>query len=124
MDEVHDLREKYSADVCVLLSECQDTNGHCGGIASDIPANTPAWAFCLVHADSWGAVPNRMFPHEIGHLLGCRHPSDTGTSPSVYCHGYYYNDGQVEFQTIMGTTWDIDYARNFSNPDVYYTKNV
>lgn len=30
MNEVHDLREKYSADVCVLISKCMD-QGNCGG---------------------------------------------------------------------------------------------
>lgn len=120
MDEVHDLRDKYSADVCVLLSECQSTTGQCGGIAATIDANTPSWAFCLVHAETWGAVPNRLFSHEIGHLLGCRHDNDGTSSPYAYGHGYHYINSQTEFQTIMGTTWGIDYAPNFSNPDVYY----
>lgn len=42
MDEVHDLRDKYSADVCVLLSDCQSNNGQCGGIAATIDSNTPS----------------------------------------------------------------------------------
>ena len=82
MNEVHDLREKYSADICILLSECQYTS-KCGGVAAAIDA-TPSNAFCLAHVVSWTIG---SFEHEIGHLLGGGHP--IGYSPYTYGHGMH-----------------------------------
>lgn len=119
MDEVHDLREKYSADVCVLVSECQSPS-NCGGIAATIDANTPSWAFCLVHIRPWGEINAKLFCHEIGHLLACRHQNDPYSTPYAYGHGLRHTDSLVDFQTIMGTIFNLDFAPNFSNPDVCY----
>ena len=82
MDEVHDLRERYSADICVLLSECQYTS-QCGGVASGWDVGFDD-AFALCHTYSWYIS---SFAHEIGHLLGGGHP--IGYSPYTYGHGMH-----------------------------------
>ena len=114
MDEVHALRNKYSADVCVLLSY---TTNACGR-ASEIGA-TESDAFCLVSTNSTCATTNYSFGHEIGHLLGCRHdPSqDSKTTPFAYGHGYV--NPLNTWRTIMayGSCQRLQY---WSNPNIYY----
>jgi len=85
MDEVHTLRNKYSADVCVLLLYNEDYCGEASGIGV-----TAANAFCVVSTFSTCATSNYSFAHEIGHLLGCRHDPhmDSNTTPYAYGHGY------------------------------------
>lgn len=117
MDEIHTLRDRYAADVCVLVSE---SSGSLAGIAETIRANEGN-AFCVV--DRSAAVGNLSFPHEIGHLQGARHDvgMDSNTSPFAYGHGYI-SPGK-NWRTVMA------YGNNcnncvrvayWSNPNVTY----
>ena len=96
MDEVHSLREKYAADVCVLLT---DYNLSTCGRADTIKASRGK-AFCVVQA-YYCSTTYYSFIHEIGHLMGCRHnPENDGTnSPYEYGHGYINSD--KTWRTIM-----------------------
>jgi hypothetical protein len=66
MDEIHGLRDKYRADVAILVVD--DPNG-CG-LATRVRADADE-AFAVVHHAC--AAANYTFAHEIGHLIGASH---------------------------------------------------
>ena len=120
-DEVHTLRERYSADVCVLLIA---TGGYCGlGYLN----SSKTTAFVAVNAGS-GCANKYTFAHEIGHNAGCDH--DTLVSPTSY--PYQYAHGYVNYTGATGSSWRTMMAygdacggelycqrvKYWSNPDV------
>lgn len=121
MDEVHTLRDKYSADICVLLLGNTDLCGLATGIGV-----VDKKAFCAVSTSGICATENYSFGHEMGHLLGCRHDmsSDANIIPYAYAHGYI-NPSET-WRTIMA--YDkcngCDRIGNWSNPNAYYNGEV
>lgn len=118
MDEVHALRNKYSADVCVLISYTIDACGRASAIGA-----TESEAFCLVSTFSTCATTNYSFAHEIGHLLGCRHDPSIDFSTTPYSYGHGYVNPSRTWRTIMayGNTCDsCPRLLYWSNPNVAY----
>lgn len=89
MEEAHGLRDKYDADVAVLIVD--DPKG-CG-LATRVFSDAED-AFAVVHYEC--AVAAYSVAHEIGHLVGARHElqTDSTMTPFPYGHGY-----------VNGTKW-------------------
>ncbi len=89
MEEIHALRDKYRADVGILIVD--DPKG-CG-LATRVFADADE-AFAVVHHEC--AAATYSLAHEVGHLIGARHDLnlDKNMAPFPYGHGY-----------VNGTKW-------------------
>ena len=83
MDEIFPLREKYKADVAILIVD--DPKG-CG-LATRVFADADE-AFAVVHHEC--AAASYSLAHEIGHIIGARHDLnlDKNLNPFPYGHGF------------------------------------
>jgi hypothetical protein len=83
MEEIHGLRNKYKADVAILVVD--DAKG-CG-LATRVHADADE-AFAVVHHEC--AASTYSLAHEIGHIIGARHElaMDRVMTPFPYGHGY------------------------------------
>ena len=125
-DEVHSIRERYAADVCVLLVY---QNELCGKARLNADKST---AFAVVRA-SLECATKYTFTHEIGHNAGCRHDTlvDSSTTPYKYAHGYVHYTGtsSTSWRTMMayGDACNggshCQRIKYWSNPDVSYNGN-
>lgn len=123
IDEVHTLRNKYSADVCVLFINKDDYCGEAETIKADDDE-----AFCIVYP-KYNCNNKYTAIHEIGHLVGCRHnyQVDVNLIPYAYGHGYYYyteNNPYASWRTMMAYDNACETGCQrilyWSNPNVNY----
>jgi len=97
MDEVHNWRDEYSADLVVLLTDVNDYGGLGWLLSSDYwPDGAPYYGFSLtsVRWTTW-AINNFVTIHEMGHNMGCHHSRDQeverGPGLFDYSAGWYFN---------------------------------
>jgi Metallo-peptidase family M12 len=83
MDEIQSLRDKYRADVAVLIV---DDPAGCG-LSTRVYADADE-AYSVVHHEC--AAASYSLAHEIGHLIGARHELalDKNMTPFPYGHGF------------------------------------
>ena len=120
MDEVHELRDLYRADMVTLL--VQDRQ-YCG-IAYLMTVLSPAFEdhpFNVVTQSC--ATGDYSFSHELGHNQGCHHDRDNASGPGLYDFSYGYQDPGEVFRTVMAYNCPNGCPRvdHFSNPDVTYS---
>ena len=105
LDDIHAWRDQYGADVVTLITKAtgdydnqateQDEGPACG-LSTELPGKF-AWfekdAFSVVPADC--IVASFSFGHELGHLMGADHDSDSSRAPTSLSG----NRGYIEVQT-------------------------
>jgi peptidyl-Asp metalloendopeptidase len=115
MDNVHDLRNTYKADIVVLFVGFMTYEG-ISKIMTHRSVSFEDSAFCVVKYDH--SYDHRVFTHEIGHIMGAGHQC---TASNVY--GLYeYSRGYmgINFNTIMSNDNHFGRIEYFSNPNVSF----
>lgn len=116
MDEVHQQRDLYAADLGVLILE--KLGGVCGS-AVKIGADAATGFVVVKRSCSAGSL---SFPHELGHLFGARHNIEKDATATIpYAHGYL--NPSNKWRTIMAYDCPVSCSRlaYWSNPRVAYT---
>jgi len=119
MDELHQLRDFFGAD---LVSLIENYSGSCG-IAyrmATLSASFASSAFSVVHHGC--ATGYYSFAHEIGHNQGAHHNAENATATAIYPYAYGYQAPNSSFRTIMSYACVGGCTRigNFSNANVLY----
>ncbi|MTI87364.1 MAG: T9SS type A sorting domain-containing protein [Balneolaceae bacterium] len=121
MEEVHELRNEYGADLVALVMSEPNT----GGIAWMLTdtGGEPAWGFSVnrVQQIAFGYT----LVHELGHNMGNAHSktqtssaSDNGGGLFQYSAGY--QDFTGGFHTVMAYSDGLNRVPLFSSPDLTY----
>ncbi len=133
MDNVHNLRDYYAADLVILLADISYTGGQ-GYLLSSTGGN-PAYAFSLtrIQQASWTYTTI----HEIGHNLGCHHHKLQNTQPGPgifsYAAGWRWtglDDGNycsiMTYEDGSYFSDGVDHLRipYFSNPGIQYLEGI
>lgn len=129
MDEVHQWRNDYKADLVSLITTNQDT----GGIAYVLnnPAGNPDFGFSLLNLPAIVNSSSYTPAHEMAHNMGCHHHKlqNSGPGPGLfdYSAGWRWTDmNNNRYCTIMtytsGQYFDDGLRHNrvpyFSDPDI------
>ena len=128
IDEVHDWRNAYGADLVAFITE-DYSGGSCGGIAWVMQNNSTGFNTHGYSVTDGNCLTYQVLAHEIGHNDGNAHDRDNSNVSGVFDYSYGYrrcNDGSNTspfIRTIMSYSnncsgSDIDY---FSNPNVFYS---
>ncbi len=126
MDEVHQWRNLYGADMVDIFEDVEDTGGIAWLLGS--MAGQPGYAFSLVRVKQVGWTYTMI--HELGHNFGCHHRKDQVTQPGPgifsYSAGWRWigNNGS-RYCSVMSyqETWDgysVAQVPYFSSPLVLY----
>lgn len=120
IDEVHSLRETYSADVVTLVCEDSDSAG-IGYVMTTVSTGFAPYAFNVVYS---GALSGLTLPHEIGHHMGCQHNRENSSSAGAYPYAYGMRNCTIDgtgFRTVMSYYCnDAPRIPYFSTPNLQY----
>ena len=124
MNDVHDWRDDYGADLVALIG---DTAGSSAWVLTS-ETGSPNYGFSVTDIDRAGEGSPYTFIHEIGHNLGLAHNPDDASVDGIYDFSYGHKfginfpSGYGEYVSVMSYT-DYHDVRvpHFSNPNVDYT---
>ncbi len=126
MNEIHDWRDKYGADLVALFSEVEDVGGLAWTLEDKHGREDMGFSLTAVQqaADTYTLI------HELGHNMGGHHHRDqnTGPGPGLYNYSAGWRDPDEGICTVMTyksgeyfndgiDTYRIPY---FSNPNIDY----
>jgi len=119
MDEVHDLRKLYGADIVVLLESYTSTGG-LGYILGSADGNY-RYAFNVIRVQQTSSTTTSI--HEIGHNLGMLHnveDNHVGSALYPYAYGWHWTgtDGKT-YGSVMSYIGQYE-APYYSNPSATY----
>lgn len=116
MDEVHQARNDYGADLMHLVIS-PNSSGFCGigYLLGSMSASFESSAFAVTLRT---CISNRSMTHECGHNMGCHHDAaNAGTAIFPYAYGYRTPDNAL--RTIMAYAPGTRINR-WSSPNVVY----
>jgi len=129
MDEVHNWRDQYGADLVQLFEDEPGTGGRAYLLSN--PTGSPSYGFSLVRVQQ--AATGYTSIHEFGHNMGCHHHKEQNYQPGpglfTYSAGWRWVEaGGSRYCTVMtyqsGQYFADGYTHyrvpHFSNPSVYY----
>lgn len=124
MEDVHDLRNQYGADVVSLIAKIEDTGGL--GWRLNSTGGEEAYAFNLNRVQQ--IATGYTLIHEIGHNMGNAHSRTQSSSAATEAGGLYhysagFQDSTNDFSTIMAYNSTkggkaLSRAPVFSSPDL------
>jgi predicted outer membrane repeat protein len=133
MDNVHDLRDQYGADLVAMLA----TESSSGGLANTMMYPSLDFASQGFSVSVWDQIgaPSYTLAHELGHNMGCLHNRedssgvDDGYEFRSFSYGKRWLSGNPGYATVM--SYDTEPTSTFpntipffSNPDVFYLETA
>lgn len=116
LDQLHNLRDQYHADVVILVTKTSDV----GGVAY-LYNGSASWAFSIIKLNNLGYY---TLAHEVGHNQGASHnPEENYIDAFPYGHGYLIINENVRTIMAYDDTTSLtccNLIQYFSNPDVMY----
>lgn len=124
MDQVHQLRDDYQADLVTMFAKVNDTGGL--GWILDSHSGSPSYAFSLNRVQQLEYT--YTMAHELGHNMGNHHSRNQNNSPAPaggglneYSTGWRWTgDNGQGYVSVMTYMEGDQESPHFSNPDITY----